>query len=55
MTTCDPSLYLFLQLTPLILDACRNVAELSLTDAMLRFVQMWQALPDFGLSYVVVR
>ncbi|XP_008325083.1 fermitin family homolog 3b [Cynoglossus semilaevis] len=43
------------QLTPLILDACRNVAELSLTDAMLRFVQMWQALPDFGLSYVVVR
>uniref|UniRef100_A0A672FPU9 Fermitin family member 3b n=1 Tax=Salarias fasciatus TaxID=181472 RepID=A0A672FPU9_SALFA len=43
------------QLTPRILDAYQNVAQLSLTDAIMRFLQIWQALPDFGLSYVVVR
>uniref|UniRef100_A0AAQ4PTU8 FERM domain containing kindlin 3b n=1 Tax=Gasterosteus aculeatus aculeatus TaxID=481459 RepID=A0AAQ4PTU8_GASAC len=42
-------------LTPRILDAYQNVAQLSLTDAVMRFLQIWQALPDFGLSYVVVR
>lgn len=31
------------------------MAQLSLTDALMRFLQIWQALPDFGLSYVVVR
>lgn len=44
-----------LQLTPRILDAYQNVAQLSLTDALMRFLQIWQALPDFGLSFVVVR
>ncbi|XP_066515792.1 fermitin family homolog 3 [Hoplias malabaricus] len=43
------------QLTPRILEAYQNVAQLSLTDAILRFLQIWQALPDFGLSYFVVR
>uniref|UniRef100_A0A3P8XPX8 PH domain-containing protein n=1 Tax=Esox lucius TaxID=8010 RepID=A0A3P8XPX8_ESOLU len=43
------------QLAPKILDAYQNVAQLSLTDALLRFLQIWQALPDFGLSFVVVR
>ncbi|XP_077465677.1 fermitin family homolog 3b [Stigmatopora argus] len=43
------------QLTPRILDAYQNVAQLSLVDAVSRFLQIWQALPDFGLSYFVVR
>ncbi|KAM4621595.1 fermitin family homolog 3-like [Polymixia lowei] len=43
------------QLAPRILEAYQNVAQVSLTDAMLRFLQIWQALPDFGISYVVVR
>ncbi|KAF3693986.1 Fermitin family -like protein 3 Kindlin-3 Unc-112-related protein 2 [Channa argus] len=43
------------QLTPRILDAYQNVAQLPLTEAVMRFLQIWQALPDFGLSYVVVR
>ncbi|XP_070960076.1 fermitin family homolog 3b [Oncorhynchus clarkii lewisi] len=43
------------QLTPRILEAYQNVAQLSLTDALLRFLQIWQALPDFGISLVVVR
>uniref|UniRef100_A0A672NQA1 FERM domain containing kindlin 3 n=1 Tax=Sinocyclocheilus grahami TaxID=75366 RepID=A0A672NQA1_SINGR len=41
------------QLTPRILEAYQNVAQLSLTDAIQRFLQIWQALPDFGLAYVV--
>lgn len=48
-------MHLFLQLTPRILDAYQNVAQLSLTDAISRYLQIWQALPDFGISYVVVR
>lgn len=43
------------QLTPRILDAYQNVAQFSLTEALMRFLQTWQALPDFGLSYVVIR
>lgn len=43
------------QLTPRILEAYQNVAQLSLTDALLRFLQIWQALPDFGISFFVVR
>lgn len=43
------------QLTPRILEAHQNVAQLSLTEALLRFIQAWQSLPDFGISYVMVR
>lgn len=43
------------QLTPRILEAHQNVAQLSLTDARMRFIQIWQSLPDFGVSYFVVR
>jgi hypothetical protein len=46
---------LALQLTPRILEAHQNVAQLSLTEAQLRFIQAWQSLPDFGISYVMVR
>uniref|UniRef100_A0AAA9SLU9 FERM domain containing kindlin 3 n=1 Tax=Bos taurus TaxID=9913 RepID=A0AAA9SLU9_BOVIN len=42
-------------LTPRILEAHQNVAQLSLSEAQLRFIQAWQSLPDFGISYVVVR
>uniref|UniRef100_A0A8D0GPF9 FERM domain containing kindlin 3 n=1 Tax=Sphenodon punctatus TaxID=8508 RepID=A0A8D0GPF9_SPHPU len=43
------------QLTPRILEAHQNVAQLSLTEAKLKFIQAWQSLPDFGISYFVVR
>nr|6V97_A Chain A, Fermitin family homolog 3 [Homo sapiens]6V97_B Chain B, Fermitin family homolog 3 [Homo sapiens] len=43
------------QLTPRILEAHQNVAQLSLAEAQLRFIQAWQSLPDFGISYVMVR
>ncbi|XP_028565789.1 fermitin family homolog 3 isoform X2 [Podarcis muralis] len=43
------------QLTPRILEAYQNVAQLSLPDAKMKFIQVWQSLPDFGISYFVVR
>uniref|UniRef100_A0A4W5QE76 FERM domain containing kindlin 3 n=1 Tax=Hucho hucho TaxID=62062 RepID=A0A4W5QE76_9TELE len=43
------------QLTPRILEAYQNVAQLPLTDALLRFLQIWQTLPGFGVCYFVVR
>ncbi|XP_072518978.1 fermitin family homolog 3b [Salminus brasiliensis] len=43
------------QLTPRILEAYQNVAQLSMTAAILKFLQIWQSLPDFGISYFMVR
>lgn len=43
------------QLTPRILEAHQNVAQLSLSEAQLRFIQAWQSLPDFGISYIIVK
>ena len=44
-----------LQLTPRILEAHQNVAQLSLTEALLRVIQAWHSLPDFGIASVMVR
>ncbi|XP_060110533.1 fermitin family homolog 3 [Heteronotia binoei] len=43
------------QLTPRILEAYQNMSQLSLVDAKMKFIQAWQSLPDFGISYFVVR
>ncbi|XP_072277571.1 fermitin family homolog 3 [Pyxicephalus adspersus] len=43
------------QLSPRILEAYQNIAQISLVEAKLRFIQDWQSLPDFGISYFVVR
>ncbi|KAL0994095.1 hypothetical protein UPYG_G00117690 [Umbra pygmaea] len=43
------------QLAPRILEAYQKVSQLPLTDAVLKFLQIWQALPGFGVSYFVVR
>ncbi|KAM9301900.1 fermitin family homolog 3 [Gastrophryne carolinensis] len=43
------------QLSPRILEAYQNIAQISLVEAKLRFIQAWQSLPDFGISYFVVR
>lgn len=52
---CQSLTNMALQLTPRILEAHQNVAQLSLPEAQLRFIQAWQSLPDFGISYVMVR
>ncbi|XP_018420523.1 PREDICTED: fermitin family homolog 3 [Nanorana parkeri] len=43
------------QLSPRILEAYQNIAQISLVEAKLRFIQDWQSVPDFGISYFVVR
>ncbi|NXU47829.1 FERM1 protein, partial [Turnix velox] len=43
------------QLAARILEAHQNVSQMTLVDAKLRFIQAWQSLPEFGLSYYIVR
>ncbi|XP_013928547.1 PREDICTED: fermitin family homolog 1-like [Thamnophis sirtalis] len=43
------------QLAARILEAHHNIIHLPLMEAKLRFIQAWQSLPEFGLSYYVVR
>ncbi|XP_005991151.1 fermitin family homolog 1 isoform X1 [Latimeria chalumnae] len=43
------------QLAARILEAHQNVAQMPLVEAKLRFIQAWQSLPEFGITYYVVR
>ncbi|NWR69361.1 FERM1 protein, partial [Centropus unirufus] len=43
------------QLVTRILEAHQNVSQMTLVEAKLRFIQAWQSLPEFGLSYYIVR
>ncbi|NWR30954.1 FERM1 protein, partial [Tachuris rubrigastra] len=43
------------QLTARILEAHQNISQMSPVEAKLRFIQAWQSLPEFGLSYYIVR
>nr|XP_006625999.1 PREDICTED: fermitin family homolog 1 [Lepisosteus oculatus] len=43
------------QLSARILEAHQNVAQLSLMEAKMRFIQAWQSLPEFGIKYYIVR
>ncbi|KAM4842338.1 fermitin family homolog 1 [Thomomys bottae] len=43
------------QLATRILEAHQNVAQMPLVEAKLRFIQAWQSLPEFGLTYYLVR
>lgn len=38
-----------------ILEAHANVNELNLSDAKLEYIRAWQALPEYGIHYFVVR
>ncbi|XP_067844501.1 fermitin family homolog 1 [Heptranchias perlo] len=43
------------QLTTRILEAHQNVAQMTLVETKMRFIQAWQSLPEFGVSYFIVR
>lgn len=43
------------QLAARILEAHQNVSQMSLVEAKLQFIQAWQSLPEFGLTYYLVR
>uniref|UniRef100_A0A8C3LVK3 Fermitin family member 2 n=1 Tax=Chrysolophus pictus TaxID=9089 RepID=A0A8C3LVK3_CHRPC len=43
------------QLTARILEAHQNVAQMSLIEAKMRFIQAWQSLPEFGITHFIAR
>lgn len=43
------------KLSTRILEAHQNIANLSLMEAKMRFIQAWQSLPEFGINYYIVR
>jgi len=45
----------FLQLQQRILEAHANVQNLSLLEAKMAFIKAWQALPDFGITYFIIK
>lgn len=44
-----------LQITARILEAHQNVAQMSLIEAKMRFIQAWQSLPEFGITHFIAR
>ena len=38
-----------------ILEAQTNVCHFNLVDAKLNFIKIWQSLPEFGLTYFIVK
>uniref|UniRef100_A0A8C9VD97 FERM domain containing kindlin 2 n=1 Tax=Scleropages formosus TaxID=113540 RepID=A0A8C9VD97_SCLFO len=43
------------QITARILEAHQNVAQMSLIEAKMRFIQAWQSLPEFGITHFLAR
>ncbi|MGH0185547.1 UNVERIFIED_CONTAM: hypothetical protein FKN15_027093 [Acipenser sinensis] len=44
-----------LQITARILEAHQNVAQMSLIEAKMRFIQAWQSLPEFGMTHFLAK
>ncbi|XP_013404560.1 fermitin family homolog 2 [Lingula anatina] len=43
------------QLVQRIVDSHANVRDMTLTEAKLNFIKAWQALPEFGITYFLVK
>ncbi|XP_072124925.1 fermitin family homolog 2 isoform X4 [Mobula birostris] len=43
------------QISARILEAHQNVAQMSLIEAKMRFIQAWQSLPEFGITHFIAR
>uniref|UniRef100_A0A4W6EH43 FERM domain containing kindlin 2 n=1 Tax=Lates calcarifer TaxID=8187 RepID=A0A4W6EH43_LATCA len=43
------------QVSPRILEAHQNVAQMSLIEAKMRFIQAWQSLPEFGITHFLAK
>lgn len=43
------------QLTQRILDAHASVQEMNLINTKLSYIRAWQALPEYGITYFIVR
>lgn len=49
------TMFFFCQLTQRILDAHGSVQETNLINAKLNYIRAWQALPEYGITYFIVR
>ena len=45
----------YLQLSQKIIEAHSNVSGMSLIEAKLNYIKAWQALPEYGLTYFLVK
>uniref|UniRef100_A0A8C6UKD8 Fermitin family member 2 n=1 Tax=Neogobius melanostomus TaxID=47308 RepID=A0A8C6UKD8_9GOBI len=43
------------QISARILEAHQNVAQMSLIEAKMRFIQAWQSLPEFGMTHFLAK
>lgn len=43
------------QIVRRITDAHSNVKDLNLTDAKLAYIKAWQALPEYGITYFIIK
>uniref|UniRef100_A0A7N6A9C5 Band 4.1 domain-containing protein n=1 Tax=Anabas testudineus TaxID=64144 RepID=A0A7N6A9C5_ANATE len=43
------------QISARILEAHQNVAQMSLIEAKMRFIQAWQSLPEFGVTHFLAK
>ncbi|KAG7262488.1 hypothetical protein CRUP_014493 [Coryphaenoides rupestris] len=43
------------QISGRILEAHQNVAQMSLIEAKMRFIQAWQSLPEFGITHFLAK
>ena len=37
------------------MEAHANVQDMGLVDAKMAYIKAWQALPDFGVSYFLIK
>ena len=44
-----------LQIVSKILDAHANVKEMNLLEAKMNYIRAWQALPEHGVTYFIVK
>ena len=49
------AVYFFFQMTTRILEAHANVQEMTLLEAKLNYIKAWQALPEYGITYFIIK
>ena len=52
---CDRYELCWLQVCQRILEAHSNVSNMNLVEAKLNYIKAWQSLPEYGLTYFIIR
>lgn len=53
--SCNVYDLFIVQISARILEAHQNVAQMSLIEAKMRFIQAWQSLPEFGITHFLAK